>query len=273
VPARQETVFIGSGEMPVGGPASTSIRPTTQAAAEASARLRLQERMFEKEREANDAAKRKKESGERDPYRFPFEDYYTTGGAPPIERALALPPGEYDVFVALASRANGPLPMVSHRTVTIPDFWNDELSLSSIILATDVRTLSAPLSRKDQAVHPYTFGRAEVVTPHHAAFSRRDVLSIVYQICNYGSPGTELSADYAFYRIDGGRQLFNRTSPQVLTESDLPPPASVWETQAFATQAVPLQSFAPGDYELEITVRDQLTRAVAKRSVSFSVQP
>src|SRR5262249_48996188 len=214
--------------MPVGGPASTSIRPTTQAAAEASARLALQERMFERERAA-DERKAPNEAKEHDPFRFPFEDYYAIGAAPPFERALALPAGEYGLFIALA-RGSGKdaSPLVSRQTLTIPDFWGDELSLSSLILASDVRTLASPLSKKDQAAQPYTFGYAQVVV-HAPAFAPGDVLSIVYQICNYGAPESDLTADYVFYRVDGGRRLFNRTQPQQLTDADLPRQPNVWE--------------------------------------------
>ena len=51
---------------------------------------------------------------------------------------------------------------------------------------------------------------------------------------------------------------------------DLPKPGP-WETSAFATQSVPLRPFPPGEYELEVTVRDRLTRAIAKATVAFAV--
>ena len=40
---------------------------------------------------------------------------------------------------------------------------------------------------------------------------------------------------------------------------------------AFATQSVSLQTFPAGRYELEVTVRDRLTRRSASGTVSFSV--
>ena len=49
------------------------------------------------------------------------------------------------------------------------------------------------------------------------------------------------------------------------------PPTDPFETQAFATQAVSLRTFPPGLYELEVTVRDRLTRRTAARSVAFTV--
>src|SRR5947207_3415605 len=111
-PVRTETVFVGPGELPIGGPAAGSSRRSVQAPAEASTILGLQQREYEKQKAAEEAAKKKAETRERDPYVFPFEDYYffdvkpsRAGDARQIERALSLPPGEYDGYVALADRA------------------------------------------------------------------------------------------------------------------------------------------------------------------------
>jgi len=74
MPRTAETVYIGIGEMPVGGPAIGSTRQSTAAAAAALGALQLQQRDFEKQRKANDEAKKKRETRQRDPFLFPFED-------------------------------------------------------------------------------------------------------------------------------------------------------------------------------------------------------
>jgi hypothetical protein len=53
-------------------------------------------------------------------------------------------------------------------------------------------------------------------------------------------------------------------------DADLPP-ANPWTTQAFAMQSVSLASFPPGEYELEGTVRDRLTRTTASGTVAFTI--
>ena len=190
-----------------------------------------------------------------------------------LERALSLPPGEYDVYVAMLDRGRLKTsgPVIVRETVTIPDYWNDEIALSSLILASDVRALNAAPSPTAQREHPYTFGRAEVVPVAATTFAPNDVLSVVYQICNYGAPDSDLQAEYNFYRVDDGpRRLFNRTPPQQFGDNDLPAPAA-WDTVAFAMQTVSLQTFPPGKYELQVTVRDRLTRGSASGSISFTV--
>jgi len=280
-PPRLETMFIGPGEMPIGGPAAGSSRRSVQAPAEASAILNLQQREYEKQKAAAEAAKKRAETRERDPYLFPFEEYYffdlkASRGSDLrlIERALALPPGEYDIYVALIDRGRlkTSSPAILRRTISVPDYWDDRLALSSLILVSGINTLKAPLPRERQAERPYTFGHAEVVPVTSHAFRTGDVLSVVFQICNYGAPDADLTAEYNFFQqVDGTRRLFNRTTPQHMTDADLPPPAP-WETQAFTSQSVPLRSFPPGEYELEVIVRDRLTRAIAKQSVAFTVR-
>jgi hypothetical protein len=280
-PARRETVFIGPGEMPIGGPAASSGRRSVQGPAEASAILGLQQRDYEKQKAAAEAAKKRTETRERDPYVFPYEEYYFLDlKSPPggdsrlVERALALPPGEYDVYVALLDRARqkSSSPVILRRTMTIPDYWNDRLALSSLMLVSAINTLKAPLSPALQVEHPYTFGHAEVLPVATRTFAATDVLSVVYQICNYGAPDADLTAEYNFFEnANGARRLFNRTPPQHLTDNDLPQPEP-WQTQAFTSQSVSLHSFPPGQYELEVTVRDRLTRSMAKEAVAFTVK-
>jgi hypothetical protein len=274
MPRMPETVYVGLGEMPIGGPGIMSSRQATAAAAAASGALLMQQRDFEKQKKAAEEAKKKLETKQRDPFLFPFEDYFffdhKTGAN--VERALALPPGEYDVFVALIDRGRVKTSsaVVTRRTIVIPDFWSDQLTLSSLILVRDVHTLKAPLAAQEQIERPYAFGNAEVVPVAASAFTPEDALTVVYQICNYGAPDADLTAEYNFYRTDGTRRLFNHTNPQFFADDDLPP-GGVWETAAFVTQSLALQPFPPGQYELEVTVRDRLTRATAKGTVAFTV--
>ncbi|MGH9143488.1 MAG: hypothetical protein ACRD2I_20310 [Vicinamibacterales bacterium] len=279
MPRQAETVYIGIGEMPLAGLAGASSRQATAAAAAASASLALQQKDLEKQQQAAAESRRKAETRELDPLLFPFEEYFffdlgnaRGGEARTVERALALPPGDYDVYVGLIDRARikTSSAAILHGTITVPDFWSDQLAVSSLILARDVRPLKSALAAPQQAEHPYTFGAAEVVPAAGAVFSTDDVLTVVYQVCNYGAPDSDLTANYTFYRVDGGRRLFNRTDPQQFSDADLPP-AGAWESQAFLSQAVPLQPFPQGRYELEVEVRDRLTRASMKATVAFTV--
>lgn len=277
-PKAQEAVMVPAGELPVGGPAISSRRDGLSQAAASSAALALQHRDFERQMEAAAAAKKNAETPARNPLVVPFEEYYFFDAksrgfqAKAIERALVLPPGEYDVFVGLIdrTRVKTSSATVIRRTVTVPDLW-EQLAISSLILVSDVVPIPAPLAPQQQTERPYAFGRSEILPRTTPAFTTSDALSVVLQVCNYGAPDAELTVEYNFFHeVEGKRTLFNRTDPQILGDQDLPAPAP-WETQAFVMQTVPLGSFPPGRYELEVTARDRLTRAVAKNTVAFTV--
>ena len=277
-PRPQETVMVPAGELPVGGPAIGSRREGISQAAASSTALALQQRALDKQKAAEDEAKKKAETPQRNPFVVPFEEYYFFDSksrgfqTKAIERALVLPPGEYDVFVGLIDRARVKTssPTVIRRMVAVPDLW-EQLAISSLILVSDVASLPAPLAPQQQSERPYVFGRSEILPRTTPAFTTSDALSVVLQVCNYGAPDAELTVEYNFFHdVDGKRTLFNRTEPQILGDQDLPAPAP-WETQAFVMQTVPLGSFPPGRYELEVTARDRLTRAVAKNAVAFTV--
>lgn len=279
-PPRTETVWVGAGEMPVGGPASSSFRRSTQAPAESSTVLALQQRQFEKQKAAEEEARKKAEVKRHDPFLFPFEEYYffdvksARAGEPRmVERALALPPGEYDVYVGLLDRARAKVssPVVTKHTVTVPDFWNDRLTASGLMLVNDVQVLKTPLKSDAQEEHPYTLGLAEMSSRLTRTFTPDDPFSVLFQICNYGAPDSDLVVEYNFYSLGkGARTLFNRTPPQRYNDEDLPP-AGGWESQTLAFQSVSLRTFPPGPYELEVAVRDRLTRATATSTTTFTV--
>jgi len=270
-----ESVSLNAGELPVGGPGVSSSRRSTQQAAESTAILELQLRSVEKER-----AEALKGGQPRDPSLFAFEEYYffepksfADRSHRVFSRAIALPPGEYDLLVGILDRdAKKPAtPILLERRVLVPDFWNDDLRLSSLMLTSELHMLKAPLVAKAQSEQPYTFGLAALTPTLTRAFAPSDVLTIVYQICNYGAPDAGVTANYQFYRVDGQRRLFNGTQPQLLGDDDLPPPQA-WETQAFAMQVVPLERFPPGTYELEVTVTDRVLRGTAAAVAQFRIQ-
>jgi hypothetical protein len=159
----------------------------------------------------------------------------------------------------------------SRHPLTVPDFWNDRLSLSTVMLVSDVHALKAAFSADKQSEHAYAFGRAEIVPAATTSFTKDEALSVVYQVCNYGSPDSDLVAEYNVYRNgDGARRLFNHTDPQAYDDASLPP-TSPWSSQAFLTKAVLLARFPAGRYELEVVVKDRRTRATATGTVAFTV--
>ncbi len=201
-----------------------------------------------------------------------------------IRRAFAVPPGEYDVYVAVkdtSSSEDTEAPtkvtvMMLKQGLTVPDLWGSELATSTVILAQQVEPLDAPLSPEDQGANPYTLGTTRIVPVADSIFARSDELSLVFLVYNprlNADNKPDVTVEYSFHRrTSASEEYFNQTTPQHFNAETLPPSFDVSAGhQLVAGQAVPLSSFPEGDYRLEITVKDNASGASVIRDVMFTV--
>lgn len=217
---------------------------------------------------------------------FAFEDIHLVElDEPPkgqpykVSRAFMVPPGEYDVFVAIRERKlpRGQQPKVTvHRqAVTVPDYWNGEFTTSTVIVADNVQQLKAPLSPEEQAKKPYTIGITEITPAADMVFSKSEELSVMFIIYNpmLQDKKPNVTVEWKFHhRLPEGEKYFNKTEPTQLNASTLPPQFDLdLGHQLVAGQSVPLASFPEGEYRLEIEVTDNLAHKTLTREVFFTV--
>lgn len=197
-----------------------------------------------------------------------------------VQRALAVPAGEYDVYVSVRERPSaikpGSVPKwaVIRRALDVPDFSKSELSVSSIIVADRLDQLRAPLRAKDQVERPYALGGIEIVPAPDTNFTRDEQLTVVFFVHNPSIDAggkADVTVDYRFFQLAIPEKFFRQTAPQVFnatTGSSLDPKAHQIPVDAI----VPLAPFPPGPYRLEITVRDRLAGSSLTRQVVFTVE-
>ena len=204
-----------------------------------------------------------------------------------ISRAFAVPAGEYELFVVLKERA--PIETKDknavqkagfvRQSVTVPNYWTAELTTSSVILAEKVEPLTAPLSAREQAEQPYTFGLTQIVPALSSRFSKKSELSLVFLIYNTAmdtNKKPDVAVEYAFYQkvagAEKGEKFFNKTSPQAFNATTLPPQFDpAMGHQLVGGQSVPLVSFPEGGYRLEIKVTDKLSGKTLTQNLEFNV--
>ena len=132
------------------------------------------------------------------------------------------------------------------------------------------------LTVTDKGERPYALGRAEIVPALVSAFSRQDTLQPVVLLDGARSDSRgkpDVMLEYVFYRADSAPGApFARTKPLTLNGSTLPADFDlVDERYSSAAYAVPLASFPPGSYRLEVKVTDAMTSQSVTRDVTFSV--
>jgi hypothetical protein len=250
---------------------------------------------------APDPKDAKKDDKKNPPKRpeFAYEDIsfvpVMPGQATPIRisRSITVPAGAYDVYVTVkeptSTQKNPPPAKASgiKQSLSVPDFWNNELGTSSVIVAQRIDPLPAPLTPQQQIERPYALGQIEIVPVTESKMAKKVELQtfmIVYNPKMDSMNKPDVMVEYNFCQIAAGNQpkpgepckagekFFNKTTPQALNAQTLPPQFDVAAGhQLQAGQGVPLGSFPEGDYRLEIKVTDKIANKSITRDVNFTV--
>jgi hypothetical protein len=217
---------------------------------------------------------------------FAFADvYFLSDQGPPqtgaISRALELPAGEYDVYVALRQRASkdrkAPPPRMAVHTqsLTVPDM-NSGLTTSSIILAKSLEPAAAQLTAQEQLEQPFSISGYKITPAFTATIPKGGELLLVFFVYNEGvaaSGKPDLDVDYNFFRA-AEEKPFSKLATTPFNATTLPGEFNRYAGhQVFVGQEIPLTSFAPGDYKLEIRITDKINSQTLTRYVPFTVAP
>jgi hypothetical protein len=107
-------------------------------------------------------------------------------------------------------------------------------------------------------------------------FAKSAELLFVFFIYNQGagpSGKPEVDVNYLFYRA-AEEKPFSKAATTSFNATTLPAEfnASAGH-QLVVGQGIPLASFAPGEYKLEIGITDKISNQTIKRDVPFTVTP
>jgi hypothetical protein len=238
------------------------------------------------------AAKGDKQTANRPTFAWDSINFVDVAEDGRVSRAVQLKPGQYAMFIAIKEKtpasggknerkgndknapaaAPGKLGILRHD-LTVPDYTASELNTSSIIVARSVEQVTGPAG--DQEANPYTFGPMKITPSIDGKFSKKDELSVIFWI--YGAQAAasgkpDVTIDFNFYQRTPEEKYFNKTAPQQLNAQTLPPEFSVAAGhQLPGSLVVPLTSFPPGDYRLEIKVTDKASGKTVTQNANFSV--
>ena len=218
---------------------------------------------------------------------YPWDDIHFIPAekvAPELHRVFMAPAGTYDVYIAYKERTpekNAPrgfVPKVGvlKTSVTVPDFYNGELNTSTVLVAEKVNMLSAPPSMEEARERPFAFGLQELIPASDMEFKKSDELSIFFQVYNAGldSAGKpNLTLEYEFHQTEAGAEkFFNKTNPQQVNATNLPPQFDPAKFPVPGGITVPLASFGEGEYRLAIKITDKAAGKTINRDVKFTVK-
>ncbi len=199
-----------------------------------------------------------------------------------LNRVFMAKPGTYDVYVMAKERLPEKAPKgatskagLFKTSVTVPDL-NVEFTTSSILVADKVTELTQPLTMDQARERPFSFGLQELEPAADTNFTKAEELSIFFQVYNPGLTANgkpDLTLEYNFLRVEGGEaKFFNKTNPQAINESNLPPQFDPAKFPVPGGITVPLKSFPEGEFKLEIKVTDKTSNKVLTRNIPFNVK-
>src|SRR6185312_7372344 len=174
-------------------------------------------------------------------------------------KAVILAPGKYrlDVLVRdINSGAQG----FRQLAFTVPKREDAKLQISSIVLATKIESL------KDQVGgNQFTIGRNKVVPNISAVFHRGAPVGVYMQVYNAGIDQTTLrpSVDVDYALMKDGKELRRQVEDWVgMSEAG----ARLTLARLFDTS-----DLKPGQYEIQIRIRDHVTGQTMSPSTQFTV--
>jgi hypothetical protein len=215
--------------------------------------------------------------------RYPYEASYGVesspdGNAGTVRRALAVGPGDYDLYIALLERDRRGQKKwaVLKQSITVPDLTASGLRVSSVIVADRVEPLAAPVSSAEQALRPYAFGTAELVPAPDDELRLDETLNVaflIYDAVPDGSGKPDVRIEYRLYLQNfASERLLGATAPQTLDASTLPSGFDLRAGQQLAAmQSLPLASYKPGTYRLSIRVTDNRSGSTAEQQIRFVI--
>lgn len=193
-----------------------------------------------------------------------------------LSRGIWLPPGEYNMFIAMQEKAGKDLPKtaVLKQPITVPDL-SKGLALSSLILADSIEPVPPSSKQRNQLDDPYAIAGTKITPSVSTRMGKSGDVTVVFYVYNPApAPGgkPDLQVDYTFYADNAGvEQPFNKGTPQLFNSQTLPPDFNPAIHQIMGGESVPLASFPNGDYRLEVKVTDKTANATAAGSATFSV--
>jgi hypothetical protein len=221
---------------------------------------------------------------------YPWDDIHfipaaaLAGESVKLNRVFMATAGTYDVYIAFKERIPEKAPKntvakigVLKTKVTVPDFYNGELATSTVLVAEKVNVLTAPVSGDEARERPFVFGLQELIPAPDMEFKKAEELSIFFQVYNSGldpSGKPNLTLEYEFHKVEGtGEKFFNKTNPQTVNASNLPPQFDPAKFPVPGGITVPLASFAEGQYRLNIKISDKASgKPALSQDIKFSVK-
>ena len=201
-----------------------------------------------------------------------FEDSVTTTATPEelsttrqrksaYGRAFLLEPGRYRVDVIVRDVQTGAAG-VKRVGFVVPEFSAERLSASSIVLAAKLENME-----RGAAISPFVIGTTKVIPNLSGVFKRNQPVGVYLQVYNAAIDQTTLrpAADAEYVLLKNGKEFTKQTED--------------WREINDAGQRLTLKrlidsrNLEPGEYQIQIRIRDHITGDTITPAATFTIVP
>lgn len=174
-------------------------------------------------------------------------------------RAFILQPGRYrlDLLVRdITSGATG----IRHIGFDVPRFPSDRLSASSVVLAAKLESM-----KPGPAIDQFTIGTTKVLPSLSGVFHLNQPVGIYLQVYNAAIDQTTLrpAADVEYVLLKDGKELGKQLEDwRQINDAG---------RRLTLTRFINTQTLAPGDYQLQVRIHDQITGERLTKSATFTI--
>jgi len=183
--------------------------------------------------------------------------------------AIPLPPGRYKLEIAIKDVNNPDHKGAWRRSVDVPEFDDDRLASSSLILAGEMERVPS----KDVGTGSFVIGNTKVVPrvpPTFSApvtFHRAQNLNFWMQVYNLGIGENKRNDATIEYQV-----LNTATNKQVLELQESASKLNPNADQLTLEKTMPLAGLEPGKYQVTIKVNDGILKQQIDQSAPFIVE-
>lgn len=177
------------------------------------------------------------------------------------QKALPLRPGLYRLDLVIKDVQSGNVGVVNTR-LAVPRYEDEKLQASSLILADEIERVPA----KQVGAGQFVLGSSKVRPRLEGDFTTADKLGIYMQVYNLKPDEKTHKSDATFEYVvkKGAQEIFKHTE----TTADMKQTGD----QVTIERLLPLASFSPGKYTLEVSAKDALANQSITRTAEFTVK-
>jgi len=184
-------------------------------------------------------------------------------------QAIPLPPGHYKLEIAIKDVNNVDHVGTWRRSIDVPEFDDDRLASSSLILASDMERVPS----KDVGAGNFVIGNTKVVPRVPPTFSspvtyhRAQNLNFWMQVYNLGIGENKKNDATIDYQV-----LDLATNKEILAMHESAAKLNPNADQLTLEKTMPLASLEPGKYQVTIKVNDGVSKQQIAQSAPFTVE-